>query len=346
VLNYVVCNFNSYVYACESLQIHEFIQTKMTSFSKSFGLTELGLKESRWRSEILSSPKAIHHDIEEGDEENGSRNGSKKEEDLIKEREEELQKEKDELFMKQQAAVNDMKQMLQLNEAGFTPDNDTSCGSSANCSTDASTSSSNQSSCETSMNISHKGALRVPPAPLTISHDNTTSPTVVANKKGFTEDQEVEASPIMHLSKKQSTSSSASNINKRRITKLKGDDDGSHYYLYKNEHIGGECVLEGLPMDSTVMACGDVTCFILTRTDLISLFNETHLNEHVDKTNIVNEMFIRKAVIRSRPPTQTGTPLFAVNPGDRIARSRGSEVINVHGPGLFGIAKPKVCSHV
>jgi hypothetical protein len=58
-------------------------------------------------------------------------------------------------------------------------------------------------------------------------------------------------------------------------------DSNCHSYLNNGEHLGGECILNGTPMDSTVMACGEVTCFILTRTDLISLINETNINEHI-----------------------------------------------------------------
>jgi hypothetical protein len=79
---------------------------------------------------------------------------------------------------------------------------------------------------------------------------------------------------------------------KKAAVQEKGHNDGSgssgqplesnyHSYLNNGEHLGGECILNGTPMDSTVMACGDVTCFILTRTDLISLINETNINEHI-----------------------------------------------------------------
>jgi hypothetical protein len=89
------------------------------------------------------------------------------------------------------------------------------------------------------------------------------------------------------LSPKDSTLESTSNAS---VDLLQSLDSNYHFYLNNGEHLGGECILNGTPMDSTVMACGEVTCFILTRTDLISLFNETHLNEHLRmKSNYLDE---------------------------------------------------------
>jgi hypothetical protein len=44
--------------------------------------------------------------------------------------------------------------------------------------------------------------------------------------------------------------------------------------LIPGEHVGGESILSGSPMDCTVIARGEVTCFVLSREDLAALLSD------------------------------------------------------------------------
>lgn len=369
----------------------------MTSFSKSFGLTELGMKELKWRNDVLTGnnqtkPVEIDHDIEEGDED--SNNGSNKEEELVHAMEESAKKEKETV---ERQAKTDLERILKMNEVGG--------GSGSSRASSRSSSSSSSASVKTITSTSTAGS--VPQASPQVTSTKNTVPAAAAAAASDTTDRNddnggsnadtnvvvkkesvgvskgasravirieanngslsIDSLPIAKYSaslttappsrgivagggviqprqsllgsNKKKSNKKKSQKQRRGISKLKQDESGGyHYYLNNGEHVGGECIINGTPMDTTVMACGDVTCFVLTRTDLISLFNETHMNKHIEKTNLINEMFIKKATIRAQPLTDHSTLSKGtkLSRGDKISRARRSDVLNKQGTN-FGV---------